>query len=229
VWKVKAEANRQTETLAVKAHEAVNAADHAVGFVHQVIDQAEADLHAARKQPAAPAAPVNPFLQLTARRASTDLAGSVERASVAVVTASDATLVAQAALEVFGNDSQLRELKEWLGVKPEQLTRTRDDLNKATSELKQVRTVLGVPVGEGGPTPEQLTMVESALTQARELTNQTGQVVATARVRVDETKRAVDLWALRVALAVTVVGVVGAAGQFFMARFCWRVLRGQLA
>ena len=230
VWKVKAETNRRTEALATKAHEAVNAADHAVAFVSDVIDKGKKDVENARKEtPAAPKQPVNPFLQLTARRASEDLAGSVERASVAVVTASDAAAVAKAALAVFGEESQLQELKGWLGVKPEQLEQTRNGLNRASSELKQVQSVLGVPVGDGGLTSEQLVTVESALTQARDLTNQMGTVVATARVRVDETKRAVDLWALRVAVGVTLIGAVGAAGQFFMARFCWRTLRGQPA
>ncbi|HMC72303.1 MAG TPA: hypothetical protein VKJ07_24310 [Mycobacteriales bacterium] len=230
VWWVKAETNRRTDALAVKAHGAVNAADHAVEFVRKVIDDGERDVKNARKDaPAAPTEPVNPFLQLTARRASADLAGSVERASVAVVTASDAAAVAQAALDVFGEESELPELKGWLGVKPEQLEQTRSGLTRASSELKQVRTILGVPLGDGGPTAEQLVTVESALGQARELTNQMGQVVATARTRLDETKRAVDLWVLRVALGVTLVGAVGAVGQFFMARFCWRALRGQPA
>jgi hydrogenase maturation protease len=230
VWKVKAETNRRTDALAVKAHEAMNTADQGVGFVHKVIDQADQDLERARKKkPAAPAEPVNPFLQLTARKASADLAGSVERANTAVVTAADAAAVAQAALQVFGEKSELPALKEWLGVKPEQLAQTRGHLENATRELNQVRTVLGVPLGEGGPTQEQLRTVESGLAQARELTNQVGQVVATARTQVDETKRSVDLWALRVALGVTLVGGVGAVGQFFMARFCWRVLRGKPA
>lgn len=226
VWWVKAETNRRTDAVAVRAHAAIGTADHAVAFVREVIQQADTDLAHARA--AAPVAePVNPFVQLTARRASQDLAGSVERANGAVVTASDAAVVAQAALEVFGDDDQL---KKWFGVKPEQLTQTRAGLGDASRELRNVRTLLGVPLGAGSqPTAEQLGTVESALNQAREFTDQMGTTVASARTRVDETKRAVDLWVLRVALLTTLVGAVGAAGQFFMARFCWRVLRGKPA
>ena len=229
VWWVKAETNRRTDDLAVKAHQAIEKADSTVTFVHDVINQGQDDLRNARKQkPATPQAPVNPFLQLTARKASESLAGSVERADIAVRTASDAAVVAETALHVFSDDSQLSELKKWLGIKPEQLKQTRAQLNRASTELGQVRTVLGVPLGDG-PTDEQLQMVEAAFTQARELTNQMGNVVATARTRVDETKRAVDLWALRGAVITTAVGVVGAVGQFFMWRFCVRTLLGRPA
>jgi hydrogenase maturation protease len=230
VWKVKAETDRRTGLLTAKAHEAVGAADHAVGFVRRVLDQAKHDLAQTRENTGAPPEPVNPFLQLTARQASQNLAGSVERADTAVVIASDAAVVAEAALALLGNEKgeQASALKQWLGVDPDQLARTQSDLRSATRELKQVRTLLGVSLGDG-PTPDQLVTVESALSQAQSLTDQMGNVVATARSRVDETKRQVDLWVLRVALAVTAVGAVGAAGQVFMARYCWRVLRGKPA
>lgn len=227
VWKLKTETDRRTEALATKAHSAVSAADRAVDFVNRVIDQGKKDLKETRdKSHATPAGPVNPFTQMAARQASEKLAGSVERANAAVITASDAAVVAEAALQLFGQEE---EWKGWLGVKPEQLTQTRTTLDSASSELKQVRVLLGVPVEVGGPTEEQLVTVESALNQAHGFTSQLGSVVASARTRVDETKRAVDLWVLRVAIIVTVIGVVGAAGQFFMARFCWRVLRGKPA
>jgi hypothetical protein len=225
VWRVKAEANRQTEELAVKARFAVDEADRAVVFVSRVIDQADSDLREAARQPVVEA-PVNPFLQLTARKASQNLAGSVDRANVAVATASDASVVAVAALQVFGDEEQFPELKAWLGVRPDQLAQTKDQLGRASTELNQVRTVLGVPL-DGGPTAEQLAVVESALARARELTNQMSTVVSTARARVEETKQAIDRWVLRVALAVTVIGAVGALGQVFMARACWRALRGR--
>lgn len=228
VWRLKAETNRRTDAMAAKAHEAVDSADRAVKFVHGVLDEGEHQLKQARKGPADPPQPVNPFLQLTARQASQNLAGSVERADAAVVIASDAAVVAEAALELFGDEKQLPELKQWLGVKPDQLAQTKSGLSRAGSELRQVRTILGVSLNDG-PTAEQLVTVESALTQARELTNQMGSVVAVARARVNETKREVDLWVLRTALGVTVLGAVGAAGQFFMARFCWRFLKGKAA
>jgi hypothetical protein len=224
VWKVKAEANRRTDALAAKAHEAVGAADHAVDFVRQVLGSARKQLEAARGRSDEPPQPVNPFLQLTARQASQSLAGSVERADAAVVLASDAAVVAEAALALLGDESEAPALKQWLGIKPDQLARTQTDLQTATRELRQVRTLLGVSLGDG-PTDAQLVTVEAALDRAGGLTDQMGTVVATARVRLDETKRQVDLWVLRVALGVTLVGAVGAAGQAFMARYCWRVLR----
>jgi len=229
VWKLKAETNRRTDALAERAHTAVNAADHAVDFVSKVIDQGDEDLKRARQQsPRAnePQMAVNPFAQMAARQASEKLAGSVARANAAVVTASDAAVVAEAALELFGQEE---EWKGWLGVKPDQLVQTRTGLDTASSELKQVRVLLGIPVDGGTPTEEQLVTVETALNQARGFTDQLGKVVATARTRVDETKRSVDLWVLRAAILVTIVGVLGAAGQFFMARFCWRVLRNKPA
>ena len=228
-WWAKAETNRRTDALATKAHNAVDAADRAVVFVHKVIDQATGDLDEARKAPAGPTEPVNPFLQLSARKASESLAGSVERADTAVGTASDAAVVAEAALALFGNESELPEFKAWLGVKPEQLTQTRTSLGRASGELKQIRTLLGTPLADGGPTAEQLETVESALTQARGLANQLSTVVTKARLQVVETKQTVDSWALRLAIGVTAVGALGAAGQFFMARFFWRVLRGKPA
>ncbi len=227
VWWVRAETNRRTEALAVKARLAVGAADHAVKFVREVIDRGDGDLIEARKHSSAvPPEPVNPFLLLSARRASENLAGSVERASAAVLTASDAAVVAEAALELFGGDEQFPELKGWLGVKPEQLAQTRTDLGSASRELKNVRTILGIPVAAGErPSAEQLLTVEAALAQAREFTDRMGQVVNAAGRRVDETKKTADLWVLRVALATTLIGALGAAGQFFMARACWRGLR----
>jgi hypothetical protein len=228
-WRLKAEADRRTEALAGQARAALGAADHTLHFVREVIDKGQTELDAARARAAAtPQERVNPFLQLTARKASEDLAGSVERANAAVVTAADAAVVAEAALELFGSDEQMPELKGWLGVKPEQLAQTRQDLDAAGRELKNVRALLGVSP-DAVPTAEQLMTVGSALDQARGFTDQMGRVVGGARARVDETKREVDLWALRLAAGVTAAGALGALGQFFMARFCWRVLRGKPA
>jgi hypothetical protein len=232
-WQVKAETNQKTAEFADQAHKAVDAADSTLGVVRRVLNESRTDLQTARDQAAktakaGPPTKVNPIMRLTARRASENLAGSVDRANVAITTASDAAVVAEAALRVFGDDEHLKALKDWLGVKPEQLSQTRTGLTTAGRELQQVQTLLGVPTG-GGPTQEQLEMVESALNQATEFTDQMGTIVATARVRVDEAKRTVDWWALRLAIGVTVVGVLGALGQFFMARFCWRTLRGKPA
>jgi hydrogenase maturation protease len=228
VWQVKAETNRRTDEVAAKAHMALDAADRTVEFVDKVIVDADRDLKGSKGAPASPREPVNPFLQLTARQATEKLVGSVERVNTAVVTASEAAVVAKAALDLFGSDEQTKALRDWLGVQPEQLTQTQTSLKTATSELNKARTILGVPA-HGGPTDEELVTVESALQQARAFTAQMTKVVATARAKVAETKQKIDLWAMRIAVLTTVVGAVGAAGQFFMARFCWRVLMGQPA
>jgi hypothetical protein len=229
VWWVKAETDRKTALLTVRAHTAIEAANRAIEFVRQVITRAEEDLRYTRAQaPKEQQPPVNPLVQLTAMQASENLAGSVERAQTAVVTASDAMVVANAALETFGSDEQYGHL---VGVSPEQVAQTRAGLENATRELKQAKTVLGViPINNGEqPTPEQLRTVESALSQARGFTDQMENVVVTTRTRVDDTKRKADLWTLRIAWGTTLIGALAAVGQGFMGRFFWRVLRRQPA
>lgn len=225
VWWAKAEANRRADALAARAHAAADTADHAVGFVRGVVDQAEADLARARAAaPGGPPEPVHPLVQLGARQA---LAGSVDRASTAVVAASEAAVVANTALELFDKDE---ELQGWFGVRPEQLAHTRAELSAATRDLTKARTVLGIPVAPGGPaTAEQLNTIEAGLGQARAFTDQLGGAVGGIRGRVVETKRRVDRWVQRAAVAVTALGALGAAGQLFAARFWWRVLRNKPA
>lgn len=224
VWWAKAEANRRADALAARARAATDTADHAVGFVRGVVAQAEEDLARARAvAAAAPPEPVNPLLQIGARQASQDLAGSVDRANAAVATASDAAVVASTALELFDRDP---ELQSWFRVRPDQVAQTRTDLSAATRDLKKARTVLGFQIP---PTADQLNTIEDGLAQARTLTDQLGAAVAGTRAKVDDTKRRVDDWVRCAALAVTALGVLGAWGQFFAARFCWRVLRGKPA
>ncbi len=224
VWWAKAETNRRTDSLAARANTATDTADHAVGFVTEVVGQAEADLKRTRENTAGvPPEPVHPIVKIGAQQASQELAGSVDRANVAVITASDAVVVANTALELFDKDE---ELQRRFGVNPEHLAQTRTDLGAATRDLKKARAVLGIPVAPGAtPTPEQLNAVESALTQARGFTDQMSAVVANTRSRVAETKQRVDMWVRRAAFVITALGVLGASGQFFAARFCWRVLR----
>jgi hypothetical protein len=226
VWTLKADVNQQTSMLVAKANEAGDGADKAINFVRDIIGQAENDLENARKNsPAAqPARPVSLMDQIIARKASQELAGSVERAHGAVVTASDAVKVANAALEVFSGNTELKDL---FGVQPEQLNITRSTLNKASTDLRQVKTVLGMPVGTGDPlTNDQLNAVDSALGQARGFTNEMEKVVANARGRVNEAKVSVDRWSWRIAIATTAISILAAVGQVFMARYCWRTLRG---
>ncbi len=227
-WPAKVEANRRSDDLARRAHAAVNPADRAIAFVRQVITVADADLAEARQGATAAPPPTafNPFARLAARKASESLAGSVERATTAVTTASEAAVVAESALELFDKDE---ELKGWIGVRPEQLAQARTGLESASRELGRARTLFG-PVPEGArPTEEQLGTVKSALDQARDFTDRMDKAVATVRTRVDETKQLADLWVLRVTVAVSALASLATIGQFFMARFCWRVLRRQPA
>jgi hydrogenase maturation protease len=149
IWTLKAEVNRQTSYLMTRANDAGNAANHAIDFVREVIGKAEADLAVARFHAVdfQPQQPVNPFIQMTARKASQDLAGSVERAHGAMVTASDAVVVADAALELFNEHPELKRL---FGVEPTQVDATKYALWKASTELRQAKNILGViPLAPG--------------------------------------------------------------------------------
>lgn len=226
VWTLKTEVNQQTNVLVAKANEAGEGADHAIQIVRDIIGQAETDLNEARKQAvnAQPARPVSLMDQIIARKASQELAGSVERAHGAVVTASDAVTVARTALEVFDTNSDLQNL---FRVSPEQLNATKSTLGKASMDLRQVKTVLGMPVDAGEAlTVEQLNTVDNALDQAHGFTNELEKIVSTAKGRVNEAKVSVDRWSRRIAIATTAISILGAVGQLFMARFCWRTLRG---
>src|SRR5580692_954104 len=77
VWSLKAEVNRQSEVLSVRANDTLDSAKGAIGVVRKVIDQAQDDLDKTRKVTTAqsPPPPVDPFLRLTAQKASEDLAG----------------------------------------------------------------------------------------------------------------------------------------------------------
>jgi hypothetical protein len=224
VWSLKREVNRQAETLAGKAQRAGDEADRAITFVENVIKQANDDLAIARRHAAATARPTRPmsmFELAMARTASQRLAGSVDRAQGAVATASDAVVVAEAALQVFSDSSELKDL---LGVQPGQLVATQSTIDKARSELRQARTALG-----GDPTHEQLNAVDNALDHAQGFTDEMARVVVTVRDRVNATRTIVDSWSLRIAIGTTLLCALVALGQVFMARYFWRTLRGQPA
>lgn len=225
-WRVKAEVDRQTEYLATRAYAAGDAAGHAIGFVGEVIDKAKVDLNETRSRVLAPApARVNPFVQMAARQASINLTGSIERALGAVVTASDAVVVADAALDIV---NEYPELEKLFGVNPEQVRQTKSALGSVSGELRQAQSILGVPVTPDGnlPTAEQLAQVDDALNMADHFRSEMARIVSVARQRVEATKKLIDLWAWRLAVGTTVLCGFGLLGQFFMARFCWRKYRG---
>jgi hypothetical protein len=97
---------------------------------------------------------------------------------------------------------------------------TKTVLSNVSSELNQAQTALG-----GTPTPEQLKAVDSALNQADQFTDELDRVVRTVQGRVNETKAAVDRWTWLIALGTSVLCAIGAVGQCFLARYCWRTLR----
>jgi len=136
--------------------------------------------------------------------------------------------VADTTLELVG---EFPELKQLLGVNPEQMSQTKSALGNASADLRQAKTVLGFPVtGPGAaPTPEQLHAVDDALGRGKQFADDADKVVKTARKRVNDLKTTADTWSLRIAVATTAVCILAAVGQFFLARFCWRTLRGQPA
>lgn len=227
IWSIKAEVNRQTTDLAAKANAAADAADHAVDLVGEVITKARADLTTARETRAAATGEtprVNHFVQIAARQASINLAGSLERALGGVATASDSVVVAQAALDIVSANPQIEKV---FGVEPEKVEQTRTTLESVAGELRQAKSILGVPVSAGGepPTAEQLDAVDRALQMAENFRTEMAKIVGTTRTRVNETRSLIDLWMFRIALGTTVMCLLGTVGQFFLARFCLRRLQ----
>jgi hydrogenase maturation protease len=228
IWSLKVEVNRQSETLASRANTTLDSAEKAIGLVRQVIDQAQADLDKTRKETTGqvPSPPVDPFLRITAERASEDLAGSVERAHNAVILASEAVVIAGAAIDVVDHvdnesnpDNASRDLKKILGVQPGQLDATKTALGKVSRELQQAKNVLGGNYGM--PTNEQLYAIDDALRNARGFTEEVTNVVENTKTRVNDTKQKVDTWAWRGAWAMNLLSALGLLGQCFMARFFW--------
>jgi hydrogenase maturation protease len=224
IWSLKAEVNRQSETLSSRANKTLDSADRALGLVKDIIEKAEGDLVMTRLEAIGHIPPqhIDPVLQFAAQKASQDLAGSVDRAHNAVVLASEAVVVADAALDVVGG---VPELKQLLGVKPEQLDATRTALGNVSNELQHARGFLDVQSisPDGVPTNEQLHAVDDALRNARGFTEEVGKVVETTRARVNETKQKVDIWSLRGAVATSLISALGVLGQLFMARAFWRM------
>jgi hypothetical protein len=228
VWSLKADANQQCESFAERANSTLDKAENANKFVRNIIGNAERDLLLTRYKAVehVPSPTIDPIFRLTAQKASEDLAGSVERAHNAVVLASEAVVVADAALDVVGGEPKLKEM---LGVRPEELDATRSALGNVTTELQKARDVLGVTptVPGSGPTDEQLSAVDNALGRARAFTNEVEQVVSSTRERMNDTKQKVDLWAWRSAVGMSILSGIGFCGQLFTINFFWRLRRGR--
>ena len=221
IWHIKADVNRQARYLAAKAHSAADAADRAILFVRDVLSKAKDDLGRVRPGTTATAA-VNPLLRITALQASRELLGSVERAQGAVLAASDAVVVADAALNVASEVEYFDELDRLFGFSPEHLKQSRSALVSISSELERASGILGD--APESLTADQLSAANAALIQANDLTNRLSEVVRRARQQVDKAKAEVDMWAARVSYAVTALATLGAVGQLFLLRYCVRKL-----
>ncbi|HJZ59539.1 MAG TPA: hypothetical protein VKE74_31635 [Gemmataceae bacterium] len=227
-WWAKREADRQVADAVSKAEAAADLAGRAIGLVKEVIARADSDLVAARIASAEPAPEVSPFVRLTIRQANRQLPADMERARDAVGLASDAMVVANAALDVFADrpEEQAR-----LGINPNDMKAAREHLDAAARDVRNARSVLGLPFDHPDMpmTDEEAAQMKQALDRAREFTNQLDGDLANARQRIDTAKRQAHMWTLRIALGATVLGSLGALGQLFLARACVRGLRKEAA
>jgi hypothetical protein len=219
VWAVKREADQQVVAAAAKAHSAADVAARVIALIREVIARARLGLTAARTESAAvPPAEPDLFVRMAMRQARRELPAQVDRARDAVGVASDALVVAGAALDVFegqpGDGTAL-------GIRPEEMQAARGQLDAAGTDLRNARTVLGVAL----PADGQLANVDAALDRAQALTDRFDGALARARQKVDTTRTRAELWALRGAAAVSALAALAALGQVFMARACWRGLR----
>jgi hypothetical protein len=225
-WVVRVEADRQLAAAHAKAELAADTAAHTLTLVRDVISRAEQDLAAARTEAAlAPKKDdVNPLVRLVVREQARNLPGKVEQARDAVSTASDAVVVASAALNVF---SQFPTDESTFGVSPAQVHAARNQLDEVATDLHSARRVLGIPVPrpDGPATPEQLSAVDNALSRARAITDELEGVLGRVRSHVTEVRAKAELWVWRTAVAITALSALALLGQLFMARACWRALR----
>jgi hypothetical protein len=225
VWAAKKDADRQVECLAAKAQSAGGLAAHAIDLIREIIARARERLAAARAQSVEPDPKANdPLVRFALRKAQRDLPGEVERARDAVGVASEAVLVAGAVLDVFG---ELPGDGSRYGIRADEVEAARDQLDAASRDLKSARSIFGVPIE--GASQEQLRNVDMALDRAQGITDHFEGLLDNTRQKVETTKQEARTWSLRAAAGITALMAVAALGQVFMARACWRGLRGGTA
>lgn len=212
VWYARAEADRAVADAGVKAEAAADFAARVIELVRAVVGEAEADLAAARAEAAAaPPTRPNPLARMAVRQLPVDL----DRARDAVAVASEAVVVADAALDIF---KAAGDKKERLGVRGEDLGQVRAGLDAAARNLRQAQGVVG------GATPEQFSAVEAALGRSRVVADDLDRRLVELRGRVAAVADRAGVWSLWAAVGVSLLSVVGALGQLFLARACWRGL-----
>ena len=226
-WVVRAEADRQVVVLSGQASAAADVVGRAISLVRQVIARAESGLTEARVEAALPPPPpnVNPLVTIGLRQATRDLPGRVELARDAVVTASDAVVVVEAALDVLTENPEVRER---FGVQLHALHASRTQLDTTANDLRGARTVLGIPIPgrELAPiSPELLRAVDESLTRAKGYADALEQSLDVARDKIRTTRARTLWWSLRLAVGATVLAVLGATGMVFMGGACWKRLR----
>lgn len=225
-WVAKREADRQVAAMSEKAHRAGDVAERVIALVREIIARARGGLSVARADPANAVTGVqlDPVTQMVVWKAKRDLPGDVERARDAVGAASEALIVANAALDVF-----LEQPADGtaVGLRPDDMHTARTQLDRAASDLKTARRVLGVPLPAppADATPEQLANVDAALARAADVTDRFDDALTRVRTKVEATRRQAEVWSLRVAVGVTGLSALAALGQVFMARACWRGLQ----
>ena len=222
-WIARREVDRRANAAAAAADGVCGKVADGVRFARTVLDRADADLARANAEAQQPTLPPRfSFsmlgVQMAARTAADELAGSVERARDAVGVAQDVAVVADAALSVFAESHG-----EVPGVTfdPARLTEVQGQLTNVSRSLVTAQNALGT-----GAPAASLNAVGNALGEARQVVDRADAVVTEARGWVAETHRKVRLWTLRAAVAVSALGGLAALGQVFMARACWRAVRG---
>ena len=110
-WMTKREADRQVATLYEKAKLATDIVGRGVQIAREVIARAEVGLEQARAEASLPPPPkpANPLVSIGLRQASRELPGRIELARDALGAASDAVVVAEAALNVLTEHPDVRE------------------------------------------------------------------------------------------------------------------------
>lgn len=218
-WIAKREADRQLHAAVEQAHRAGAVAERVIVLIREVIARARTSLTAARAETQPKGEFADPMVRLAMWKAKRELPGEVEKARDAVGVASEAVIVAESILDVF---VEHKPDEAALGVKAGDIHAARSQLDSAASDLKNARTVLGVPITPA--TAEQYSQVDQALTSATDVTNRVDVALKEAKGKVDSMKASADRWSLRVALLASGLTALAALGQVFLFRASRRAL-----
>jgi hypothetical protein len=220
-WIAKREADQQLNAAVAKAHQAGDVAERVIVLIREVLSRAKASLTAARAETLPKADVSDPMVRLAMWKAKRELPGEVEKARDAVGVASEAVIVAESFFDVF---VEHKPDETALGVKAGDIHAARAQLDSAAADLRNARTVLGVPIGPASA--EQYSQVEQALATATDVTNRVDEALKDAQRKVDALKSSADRWSLRLAIAGSALAALAALGQVFLFRASRRALRG---